>query len=85
MAGLLHQESAALLPVPLQELLQGLWLAGGVQHACHSMRLSLKPTGRCLGGPPSTRQRNARQLGHKVWGVGRLVVGNLGLREGRFS
>lgn len=38
-AGLLHQEPAPLLPVSLQQLLQGLRLARGVQHARHSVRL----------------------------------------------
>ena len=38
-AGLLHQEPAPLLPVSLQQLLQGLRLARGVEHARHRVRL----------------------------------------------
>jgi hypothetical protein len=37
MAGLLHEKTAALFPVPLQQLFQGLGLAGRVQNTGHGV------------------------------------------------
>lgn len=77
-AGLLHEEAAALLPVPLQQLLHGPRLPGRVQHA-----------GDGVGGgpgrafPPPTRERDPRQL-DRVHVVDR-VRGNLVLKVIKFK
>ena len=71
--GLFHEEPAALLPVPLQQLLQGLGLAGGVQHAGHRVRGAAA----AVVGPPPPGQRHAHQLRRglaRVDGVGRHLV-----------
>jgi hypothetical protein len=54
-AGLLHEEAAALLPVALQQLLQGLGLAGRVQDAGHRVG------GQAAPFPPPSGQRDAHQ------------------------
>ena len=65
MTGLLHQEPAPLLPVSLQQLLQGLWLPAGVKHAGHSVCLPLKPTN-CLRSATPSWQGNSGQLRNQL-------------------
>jgi hypothetical protein len=77
-AGLLHEEAAALFPVPLQQLLKGLRLARGVQHAGDSVGLALQPAD-CLRGAPPPGQGDPGQLGDQLRRVGRLVVRYLAL------
>ena len=74
--GLLHEEPAALLPVPLQELLQSLGLVGRVQHPGHRVRrapstvVSLAPA----------RQRDSDQLSRVINRI-RRVRGYLVLKK----
>ena len=75
MACLLHEEPAALLPVPLQKLLQCLGLAGRVQHTRYSVRRA-PPT---LVSPAPAGQRDADQVGGALPGVDG-VRGNLVLK-----
>ena len=76
-AGLLHEEPAALFPVALQELLQSLGLARGVQHPRHGVRRA-PPTVVSLA---SARQRDTNQLSRVIHGVHRMG-GNLVLKRG---
>ena len=73
---LLHEKPTALLPVPLQELLQSLGLAGGVQHPGHGVRRA-PPTVVSLA---SAGERDTDQLGGAINRV-RRVRGNLVLKS----
>ena len=82
---LLHEKPTALLPVPLQKLLQSLGLAGGVQHPGHGVRRA-PPTVVSLA---SAGERDTDQLSGAINRVcrvgGNLVLKSLSVRRRRIK
>ena len=74
--GLFHEEPAALLPVPLQELLQSLGLTSRVQHSRHGVRR----TPATVMSLASAGQRDTNQLSRVIHRVNRMG-GNLVLKS----